>query len=377
MTNRRDFLVGGIGAALFAPWAQAQATGAAAAELRSAAQFSEAASYSAARQGVSFLVMRTGVVLSEDYPNGGTPYLSHSLFGAGKAMAGCLAGLQLPTTVTVTRGRGKRRRTEKRTVMRPLVSLDQPASDILTEWAGDPRKSAITPRQLLNMTSGLAIGLTPGSAPDAAAALGAPMVDAPNARFIYDNAPYQAFAELVRRRLVSSGRGSDPASYLQSEVLEPIGCAPLRFRRGGDGLPWLATGMETTARGWAAFGEFVRRNGLWRGEFLVSQSLVDQMSSSTGASGGRYGLGWWLANAPAGPAPDVAGRVSDIWDARGVAPSDTLMAAGVGGQRLYVIPSRRLVIVRQAKPPADLSAAAQGGGDWSDATFLSMILRAA
>jgi hypothetical protein len=376
MTTRRTLLTGALGAGFAAAFIdRAGAQAARPGDIAAAAQFSEAASYSAARGGVSFLVMRTGVILTEDYPNGGGLGVAHNIFGGVKSMAACLAGLQIPATVTVTRGRGKRKRTERRRVMRPLIALDQPAAETLTEWADDPRKSLITPRQLLSMTSGLAVGLTPGVAPDAKTALAAPMVDTPGARFIYDNAPYQAFAELARRRLVAAGLSTDPAAYLQNEVLEEVGCAPLRFRRGEDGLPWLATNAETTARGWAAFGEFVRRRGLWRGRFLVRESLMVESGLGSTASQGRFGMGWWTANAGPGPAPDMAGRVSDLWEGRGVAPSDTLMAAGAGGQRLFVIPSRRLVIVRQARAPADPAAAA--GGDWSDLAFLSMVLRVA
>jgi len=377
MTTRRSLLTGALGAGLAAPFADAafaQSPG----EIALTAQFSEAASYSAARDGVSFLVMRTGVVLTEDYPNGGGQSVAHNLFSGTKAFTSVLAArlvrLRQSRTEIVRNRRGKRIR---RVTSVPLMTLDEPAAKTLTSWGDDARKSRITIRQLLNMTSGLAVGLTPGTAPDTIKALGAPCQDEPGARFIYDNAPAQAFAEIARRKLVAAGLATDPASYLQSEILDEIGCTPIRFRRGGDGLPWLATGAETTARGWAAFGEFVRRRGLWRGRFLASEAAMTEMGFGSSASMGRFGMGWWTANAVPGQGPDLAGRISDLWDGRGVVPSDTLMSAGAGGQRLYVIPSRRLVIVRQAHPPADMAAAAAGGGDWSDVTFLSMILRVA
>jgi CubicO group peptidase (beta-lactamase class C family) len=376
MTTRRTLLTGALGAGLTAPFAGAafaQSTG----DIAFAAQFSEAASYSAARGGVSFLVMRTGVVLTEDYPNGGGLGVAHNLFSGTKPFASVLAGLlvrqRLSSTEIVRTRRGKRVR---RVTSRPMMTLDEPAALTLGGWGGDPRKSRVTIRQLLTMTSGVAIGLTPGSAPDTQAALDAPAVDEPGARFIYDNAPAQIFAEIARRKLVAAGLATDPAAFLQSAILDDIGCTPIRFRRGGDGLAWLATGAETTARGWAAFGEFVRRRGLWRGRYLASETAMTEMGFGSSASMGRFGMGWWTANASPGAAPDMAGRVSDLWEGRGVAPEDTLMAAGVGGQRLFVIPSRRLVIVRQARAPADPAAAA-AGGDWSDLAFLSMVLRAA
>ena len=45
------------------------------------------------------------------------------------------------------------------------------------------------------------------------------------------------------------------------------------------------------------------------------------------------------------------------------------MAAGAGDQRLYLIPSRKLTVVRQAR----LGAAA-GRPDWSDSAFVRLAL---
>jgi hypothetical protein len=48
------------------------------------------------------------------------------------------------------------------------------------------------------------------------------------------------------------------------------------------------------------------------------------------------------------------------------------MAAGAGDQRLYLIPDRDLVVVRQAD--GILARLAGGGTDWSDAAFLRLVL---
>ena len=61
-----------------------------------------------------------------------------------------------------------------------------------------------------------------------------------------------------------------------------------------------------------------------------------------------YGLGFWL---PARGGIDSKGRRDDRRAARLKeihAPESIIKAAGAGGQKLYVIPSRNLVIVRQA-----------------------------
>ena len=64
---------------------------------------------------------------------------------------------------------------------------------------------------------------------------------------------------------------------------------------------------------------------------------------------------------------------TDITDPNADLPPDMVVAAGAGDQRLYVIPSRGLTIVRQAR--LDLSALLAGRkSEWSDRHFLSLIL---
>jgi hypothetical protein len=58
---------------------------------------------------------------------------------------------------------------------------------------------------------------------------------------------------------------------------------------------------------------------------------------------------------------------SDLWRMNPPAPADLAMAAGEGGQRLYIIPSANLVIVRMARTLEP--------HDWSDGLFLTLVLR--
>jgi hypothetical protein len=78
----------------------------------------------------------------------------------------------------------------------------------------------------------------------------------------------------------------------------------------------------------------------------------------------RAGFGLWLG-AIARSRSDL-NVDTDIWRAQSPAPTDLAMAAGAGGQRLYVVPSAGLVIVRQARG---------GNAQWSDAQFLSLVWR--
>jgi CubicO group peptidase (beta-lactamase class C family) len=310
-------------------------------------RFARPALYSAGRGGVSLVIMRNGVILDDHYPNGGGPDVAHDLGSGSKAFAGVMAA-QL--------------------VRHRLLELDEPVALTIGGWGADPRKSNATVRQLLNLTSAIGVGYVAGEAPPTLTAISAAAQAEPGQLFLFDNAPHQIFAELVRRKLFAAGRGEDPAAYFTQGVLEPIGCAPVTWKRDADGTPWLATGAACTARAWAAFGEFVRRRGVWRARTLVSTRILDEMVQGSPASGLRYGLGWWLASAPSTPAGHPALSISDIWREGAGLPPDVLMAAGEGGQRLFVVPSRRLVIVRQAVASEAQRAA------WSDTAFLRLVL---
>src|SRR3546814_16702676 len=74
-----------------------------------------------------------------------------------------------------------------------------------------------------------------------------------------------------------------------------------------------------------------------------------------------YGLTWWLPRST--PAVDIVTWSTDITSHAAELPADMVVAAGAGDQRLYIIPSLRLPIVRQAK--LDIAALAAGKkGDW-------------
>ncbi|MGH9901952.1 MAG: hypothetical protein ACRD68_09095, partial [Pyrinomonadaceae bacterium] len=142
-----------------------------------------------------------------------------------------------------------------------------------------------------------------------------------------------------------------------------------------DGMPNLPSGAFLTAREWARFGQFILQGGRWEGKQLVPRALLEECFKGT-ATNPAYGLTFWLNTAPArggGAAVADGGegffgrrRETDHISEDGILPGgprDLVMAAGAGKQRLYVIPSLDMVIVRQGR---------QSGFD--DAEFLSRLL---
>ena len=246
-----------------------------------------------------------------------------------------------------------------------LLELGEPVAMTLGDWAFSPMKAVMLVRHLLSRTTGISTrSLRAQTVQDAIVAEPTTM---PGTTFDPYDAGLLIFTEVARRKLVARGLEADPVTYLQRRVLEPVGAGGVRFERGPDGWSRLADGAIASAPAWAAYGELIRRGGVWRARWLVDNAALSEATVATGATS-RYGFGWWLgAGAPTAP-NDPLRAVTDLWDLGPRAlPVDLLMAAGGRGQRLYIIPSRRLVAARLAT----------SGADYSDAAFLRLLLTAA
>jgi len=302
-------------------------------------RFGEALAYSAQRNGAAVIVVRHGVVLGEDYP-GANADMRHPIGTATRVFTPVLAASLA----------------EER-----LLNLDEPVAATLGDWGAHPVKSTISIRVLLSGASGIAFGRARDRS--LAAAIALEPVDQPGQRFHDDPAPYVLFTEIARRKLEARGREPDPARWLTTRTLLPIGCVPIGWARGGDGAPRFDDGAAVSARGFAAVGELIRRDGVWRAQQLAHAGVIGEALRGSFAEA-RAGFGLWLAAPGRGDDPTE----SDLWRGRSPAPATLAMASGQGGQRLYISPTEGLVVVRQAR---SMSASNQ----WSDAQFLSLIYR--
>jgi CubicO group peptidase (beta-lactamase class C family) len=341
ITSRRTLILGAAatGGALCLPaLTRAQTSG----------RFADAASYSADRFGVSVLVEQNRRVLFEDYPGGGATDAAWELASGTKSFSGIMAAALAHDG---------------------LLRLDERCADSLPDWRTDPAKSAITIGQLLTLTSGVGGG-TMGRPPSYADAVAFPLVAAPGTGFAYGPVPFQVFGAIVAAKLAAAGTGdADALAYLQRRIFTPLGIMPQRWRRTAAGDPHLPSGAALTARDWARFGRFVLDAALGNrqpGDPALDPSTLAACFVPTAANPG-YGLTWWL------PGPGLIGPGRNTGVADELAGMGSIgriwLAAGAGNQRLYLMPDRNLVIVRQA---TRILAASRR--DWSDRTFLQAAL---
>ena len=291
-----------------------------------------AAEYSRDYRGLSVLVMKGDKIVFEQYDNGHSAETPHMLASGTKSFVGVMAIAAIEDK---------------------LLKLDDRVSDTITEWKPDPRRSSITIYQLLHLISGIGGG-TIGQPPDYADAIKADAAFEPGTKFQYGPTPFQIFGEVMRRKLLP--RKESPLDYLKRRILDPIGLKISSWQLGSDGNPQLPSGAFLTAREWVKFGILVKNGGRWNGKQIVPKKLLEEcfVGSKTNPA---YGMTFWLNAAGHGPGvEDEAGttrmpetkRISrDGIYAKG--PRDLVMAAGAAQQRLYIIPSLDMVIVRQGR----------------------------
>jgi len=313
----------------------------------------DAADYSASRRGCALLVVQHGKTVLEEYPNGGGPRTPHQIYSGTKSF------FTMAALVAAHEG---------------LLSLDEPVANTIVEWRDDARRGRITLRELMNFSDGLDPGfhLHSDKVPDRnALALRTPAVAPAGAAFTYGPSHGQVLCEVLRRKLAA--RGQTPYGYLQRKVLQPMGLTDVPYRKDTRGNPLVASGIQLTARQWSKFGLLVLGRGSLERQVIVPEQAFAQCFVGTRVNP-MFGLGFWLnstANNRAARETDIEDLLEKRWqdqDWRGrcicrSAPVDLVAAVGSGYQRLFVIPSLDLVIVRQGR-----------NARFSDAEFLRKIL---
>jgi CubicO group peptidase (beta-lactamase class C family) len=303
--------------------------------------FANAAQYSRTHGGLALRVEQGGHLLFENYVPGFSSSTPHRIFSGTKSF------VAIGALIAQQEG---------------LLTFDEKASDTLTEWRGDRRRS-ITIAQLLSHTSGLDPdgGLIYPYRDQLAAAVNVHLICPPGTQFHYGAANYQAFGEILRRKL----RGRSVEGWLKDKVFDPLDIDIAYWKCDDDGNPMIHTGLWLSTEEWAKFGVFINsvRNSDQK-QIVTNQGLTLLFTGHK--ANPAYGMGFWINRPP--PVPRLQ-KISDLQLAIDGdqlypgGPRDLVAAIGSEKQRLYMIPSLDLVIVRFGQETA-----------FSDGDFLGRLL---
>ncbi|BCS32276.1 serine hydrolase [Luteitalea sp. TBR-22] len=271
------------------------------------------------------LVLHRGRIVAERYALGATADTQLESWSMGKSLTATLVG------VLIREG---------------ALSLDAPAPVEAWQAPGDPRR-AITISHLMRMSSGLRCA-SPGDAdyaperdgypPHVLIYTGAidvfrfatsrPLQFEPGTEGRYRNCDPITLGAIVRQ--VVEARGEEYLTWPQRALFDRIGIRRQVLEPDAYGNFVLSGFDYGTVRNWARLGLLYAQDGVWQGTRLLPEGFARLVSTpAPGWATPRYGGLFWINGT----------KELD-------APPDAYWMAGAGGQRVVIIPSRDLVIVR-------------------------------
>lgn len=223
--------------------------------------------------------------------------------------------------------------------MRGLIDLS--GKPEFTEWQQDAR-GEISIEHLLTMTDGLAFSEEYNPGDDATAmlftepsmsdyVLAAAAANTPGTVFNYSSGTANLLARLHHDTLGDTQTAYDD---FMENIFTPMAFQHAVFEMDASGVFAGSSYFYASARDWARMGQLMLNEGVINGQRLVSEDWVERATSPNGSGNDRaYGYQWWLNRG------NAELRYPDL-------PADAYFANGNRQQRVMVLPSEQLVIVR-------------------------------
>ena len=269
----------------------------------------------------SLVVMHDGHIIAERYAAGFGPHTPQLGYSMSKSVVNALLG------ILVRQGR---------------LSMVMKAPVAAWKNPDDPRHQ-ITLEQLSRMTSGLDFseddsGFDPVSdmlflrRDMAAFAASARLRVSPGTRWDYTSGNTLILAGVLRDKV--GGGAAGMIRFAHRELFQPLGMHHVRMEFDGAQTLVGSTRIYASARDWARFGQLYLDDGVVGGQRILPANWTAGVSRQTLKS--LYGSGFWTNK---GTAVDGTHIIAGM-------PGDAYFASGMNGQRILIVPSERLVIVR-------------------------------
>lgn len=263
----------------------------------------------------SFMILHKGKIVVEEYFNGHNETSPWYWASAGKT---------LTTTVTgIAEAEG-------------LLNLDDKVSDYLgLNWTNTAleKENLITNRTLLNMTSGL---------DDMSE-----NITTSNLNYIADAGNRWAYhgVYVKLQDVVSNASNQTWDNYFENSLKQKIGITGAWIPLGNANVYWSNT------RSMARFGLLNIADGKWENEQIIPLDFLNDAINTSQNLNQAYGYMWWLNGKSSYMLPQTQFQFSGKLIPN--APDDMYCALGKNDQKIYVVPSKDLVIIRMGQAAED------------------------
>jgi CubicO group peptidase (beta-lactamase class C family) len=210
------------------------------------------------------------------------------------------------------------------------INVNNKVSDYLGKgWTSAPlaKENLITCKNLLSMTSGLndALGddVSPVNLQYAADA---------GSRWAYHN------VYVKMQDVVSQASGQTWSNYFNTKLRDKVGMSGAWIPNDGLSVYWSNT------RSMARFGLLMFAKGKWNSTQIINENYLQAATTSSQNLNQAYGYMWWINGKTSFQLPQSQFQFNGSLISN--APNDMYCALGKDDQKIYVVPSKKLVIVR-------------------------------
>lgn len=264
--------------------------------------------YLSDKNSKSFMILVNGRIVMEEYFDDHTSTTTWPWNSAGK------------TLVTSTTGIAQEE---------GLLTINNKVSDYLgTGWTSETleKENLITSRHLLTMTSGI------NDESELVIKANLTYLEDAGVRWSYHN----VFQKLMD--VVAAASSQDFETYFNAKLKNKIGM------EGFWNYGVIFKVYHSNTRSMARFGLLALNKGKWENKQIINETFFNESISTSQNINPAYGYLWWLNGKTSYMVP--GGQT--VYDGLLVpdAPADMYAAMGAEDQRIYVIPSKNMVVIR-------------------------------
>tara|TARA_R110002096_G_scaffold185324_3_gene364102 strand:- start:10979 stop:12052 length:1074 start_codon:yes stop_codon:yes gene_type:complete len=211
-----------------------------------------------------------------------------------------------------------------------LININNKVSDYLdTGWTSAPleKENLITCKNLLSMNSGLDDTLGDDVSPS-------------NLQYVSDAGNRWAYHNVYVKMqdVISEASNQNWTNYFNTKLRDKIGMSGGWFSLGDLSI------YGSNTRSMARFGLMIYANGKWDGTQIVTESFLNEATTTSQNINKSYGYLWWLNGKDSyrlpGSQVEFQGKLIPN------APNDLYAALGKNDQKIYIVPSKKLVVIR-------------------------------